>query len=104
MTAMGPDLPLQFPVAALESVCRRFHVRRLLAFGSVLRSDFSSDSDVDLLVEFQPGRTPGLAFFRLEADLSAVFGRRVDLNTRASLSPYFRDRALDEARALYVEA
>jgi predicted nucleotidyltransferase len=73
-------------------------------FGSVLRSDFSPESDVDLIVEFQPGRTPGLAFFRLESELSALLGRRMDLNTKASLSPYFRDRVLFEARALYVAA
>jgi predicted nucleotidyltransferase len=104
MSPMPPDLPLRFSVAALESVCRRYHVRRLSAFGSVLRSDFSPESDVDLIVEFQPGRTPGLAFFRLEAELSGLFGRRVDLNTKASLGPYFRDRVLYAARDLYVAA
>jgi predicted nucleotidyltransferase len=85
-------------------VCLRYHVRRLSAFGSALRSDSSPESDIDLIVEFQPGRTPGLAFFRLESELSALFGRRVDLNTKASLSPYFRDRVLFEARDLYVAA
>jgi hypothetical protein len=104
MSAMRVDFPLRFPPEALESVCRRYHVRRLSAFGSVLRADFSPSSDVDLLVEFHPGRTPGLAFFRLEGELSDIFGRRVDLNTRASLSPYFRDRVLFEARDLYVAA
>ena len=104
MAAMGPDLPLRYSVDALESACRRHNVRRLSAFGSVLRSDFCADSDVDLLVEFQPGRTPGFAFFRLEAELSDIFGRGVDLNTKASLSPYFRDRVLYEARDLYVAA
>jgi predicted nucleotidyltransferase len=104
MTAMRLNLPLRFSVDALESACRRYQVRRLSAFGSVLRSDFSPDSDVDLLVEFQPGRTPGFGFFRFEAELSDIFGRRVDLNTKASLSPYFRDRVLYEARDLYVAA
>jgi hypothetical protein len=102
--AVTADLPLRFDAAALESLCRSHHVRRLSAFGSVLRSDFSPASDVDLLVEFQPGRTPGLAFFRLEEELSELFGRRVDLNTQASLSPYFRDRVLYAARDLYVAA
>jgi uncharacterized protein len=104
MTAMPEAFASPFPVAELASVCLRYHVRRLSAFGSVLRSDFSPESDIDLIVEFQPGRTPGLAFFRLEWELSALFGRRVDLNTKASLSPDFRDRVLFEARDLYVAA
>jgi len=98
------EFPLPYSVAELASVCARYHVRRLSAFGSVLRSDFPPPSDVDLIVEFPPGRTPGLAFFRLESELATLFGRRVDLNTKASLSPYFRDRVLFEARDLYVAA
>jgi len=101
---MQPGLPIRFSEAELAAVCLRYHVRRLSAFGSVLRPDFSPESDVDLIVEFEPGRTPGLAFFRLESVLSALFGRRVDLNTPASLCPYFRDRVLFEARDLYVAA
>ncbi len=104
MDRMQEVIPIRFPETELTSVCLRYHVRRLSAFGSVLRSDFSSESDVDLIVEFEPGRTPGFAFFRLESELSALFGRRVDLNTKASLSPYFRDRVLFEARDLYVAA
>ncbi len=101
---MESGLPIRVSEAELAAVCLRYHVLRLAAFGSVLRSDFSPDSDVDLIVEFEPGRTPGLAFFRLESELSTLLGRRVDLNTRASLSPYFRDRVLFEARDLYVAA
>ena len=101
---MQQGLPIRVPEAELAAVCARYHVRRLSAFGSVLRSDFSPQSDVDLIVEFEPGRTPGLAFFRLEAELAELFGRRVDLNTKASLSPYFRDRVLFAARDLYVAA
>ena len=104
MSAMSPALPIEFSRETLASICRRYDIRRLSAFGSVLREDFSPGSDLDLLVEFQPGRTPGLAFFRLERELSDLFGRRVDLNTRASLSPYFRDRVLFEARDLFVAA
>jgi uncharacterized protein len=73
-------------------------------FGSALRDDFRADSDLDVLVEFQPGRTPGFGFFRLEEELTATFGRRVDLNIRASLSPHFPDRVLFEAREVYVAA
>jgi hypothetical protein len=104
MNAMSRGLPFEFSLDLLDAVCRRYGILRLSVFGSALRDDFRADSDLDLLVEFQPGRTPGFGFFRLEAELSAIFGRRVDLNTRASLSPYFRDRVLFEARDLYVAA
>lgn len=97
-------LAIRFSEPELAALCLRHHVRRLSAFGSVLRSDFSPESDLDLIVEFDAGRTPGLAFFRLESELAELFGRRVDLNTKASLSPYFRDRVLFEARDLYVAA
>jgi len=104
MVRMGSDLPLEFSSETLAVICRRHAVRRLSAFGSVLRADFLTSSDLDLLVEFEPGRTPGFGFFRLQEELTGLFGRRVDLNTRASLSPYFRDRVLFEARDLYVAA
>jgi predicted nucleotidyltransferase len=89
---------------ALTELCLRYHVRRLALFGSALRADFGPASDFDILVEFEPGRTPGLAFFRLQDELSSLLGRQVDLNTKASLSRHFRDRVLSEARDLYVAA
>jgi hypothetical protein len=101
---MKRSLPIEFSRETLDEVCRRYGIRRLSVFGSALRDDFSADSDVDLLVEFLPGRTPGFAFFSLETELAGLFGRRVDLNTKASLSPYFRDRVLFEAREVYVAA
>jgi predicted nucleotidyltransferase len=101
---MESALPIDYSPELLASLCQRFGVRRLAAFGSVLRDDFTPDSDVDLLVEFEPQRTPGFGFFRLQAELAELFGRSVDLNTSASLSPYFRDRVLFEARELYVAA
>jgi hypothetical protein len=104
MVPMGRDLPLKFSADALAVACRRHAVRRLCAFGSVLRDDFGAESDIDLLVEFEAGRTPGFGFFRLQEELARLFGRPVDLNTRASLSPYFRDRVLHEARDVYVAA
>ncbi len=89
---------------ALAAFCRRHHVRRLAFFGSALRDDFTPSSDVDVLVEFEPGHVPGLAFFSMEAELSAVLGRKVDLNTPGFLSRYFRDRVLAEAENQYVAA
>jgi predicted nucleotidyltransferase len=85
----------------LAGFCRRHHIRRLALFGSVLRDDFSPQSDVDVLVEFVPGHVPGLVFFSLEQELSNLLGRKVDLNTPGFLSPYFRDAVLAEAEVLY---
>ena len=86
----------------LVGFCRRNHIRRLALFGSVLRDDFRPDSDVDVLVEFEPGQVPGLRFFALEGELSEILGRKVDLNTPSFLSPYFRGRVLAEAEVHYV--
>ena len=86
----------------LAGFCQRNHIHRLALFGSVLREDFGPDSDVDVLVEFEPGRIPGLRFFALERELSEILGRKVDLNTPNFISPYFRDRVLAEAKVQYV--
>ena len=98
------SLKLEVQLAALTEFCRRNHIRRLALFGSVLREDFRGDSDVDVLVEFEPGHTPGLAFFRMQRELSELLGRKVDLNTAADLSPYFREEVLAEAEVLYDAA
>lgn len=95
---------LQLDREAVAAFCRRHHVRRLALFGSVLRDDFTPQSDVDVLVEFEPGHVPGLAFFSMEAELSALVGRKVDLNTPGFLSRYFRDQVLAEAETQYVAA
>jgi len=95
---------VQIDPQRIQDFCRRNHIRKLALFGSVLRDDFSPDSDVDVLVEFEPGHVPGLAFLAMEQELSALVGRKVDLNTRGFLSPYFRDRVLSEAEVQYGEA
>jgi predicted nucleotidyltransferase len=87
----------------IAAFCRRNHIRKLAVFGSALRDDFTSESDVDVLVEFEPGHVPGLAFFRMERELSELLGRTVDLNTPNFLSRYFRDEVLAEAEVQYVE-
>jgi predicted nucleotidyltransferase len=99
-----PRLRIDVDRERIADFCRRHHIRRLAFFGSVLRDDFTPESDVDVLVEFEPGKTPGFAFFRMEEELSEILGRRVDLNTRNSLSKYFRDEVLAEAEELYVQA
>jgi len=90
--------------AAVSEFCERHHIARLALFGSVIRDDFRPESDIDVLVEFQPGIRVGLAFIRMQDELSAVLGRTVDLHTPASLSKYFRDQILREAEPLYVAA
>jgi hypothetical protein len=89
-------------IDALADFCRRHHIRRLSLFGSVLRDDFRPDSDVDVLVEFEPGRTPGFAFFAMQEELSGMLGRRVELHTPGFLSRYFRDQVVAEAELLYA--
>jgi predicted nucleotidyltransferase len=90
--------------AKLADFCRRNHITKLALFGSVLRDDFRPDSDVDVLVEFEPGRTPGFAFFAIEEELSELVGRKVDLNTPGFLSRRFRDAVAAEAEVQYVAA
>ncbi len=88
----------------LAAFCRKHHIRKLALFGSVLRDDFRSDSDVDVLVEFEPGHVPG--FIRLagmEFELSALLdGRKVDMRTPEDLSRYFRDEVVASAEVQYV--
>ncbi len=88
----------------IAEFCQRHHVRKLALFGSVLRDDFGPASDVDVLVEFEPGHVPGFAFVEIQEELSAILGRNVDLHTPGSLSRYFRDRVVREAQVQYVAA
>ena|SRR5712691_225385 len=101
---MSTKAKIAVPKEQIAEFCRRHHIRRLALFGSVLRDDFRPDSDVDVLVEFEPGKTPGLAFFAMQDELSELLDRSVDLNTPMCLSPYFRNEVVEEAEAVYVEA
>ena len=88
---------------AIASFCDAHRVRRLALFGSVLGDRFAEDSDLDVLVEFEPGSTPGLlGIAGMELELEALVGRRVDLRTYGDLSRYFRDRVAAEARPIYA--
>jgi hypothetical protein len=99
------QLNIQVDEQKLADFCRRHHIRRLSLFGSVLSEDFERDSDVDVLVEFEPGRTPGLRFFILDEELSPIFGgRKVDVATPGSLYPRIRKRVLQSAEVIYAEA
>lgn len=96
-------IQVTFPKERIAEFCRKHHINKLAIFGSVLRSDFRDDSDIDVLVEFDPDHIPGLAFFAMADELSEILGRKVDLNTPQCLSKYFRDRVLTEAVIQYVE-
>ena len=89
----------------LAAFCREKHIRRLSLFGSALREDFGPDSDVDVLVAFDPEHVPGLfGMSRIARELSAFFGgRRVDLRTAEDLSRYFRERVVAAAEVQYAE-
>ncbi|HLL76142.1 MAG TPA: nucleotidyltransferase family protein [Pyrinomonadaceae bacterium] len=100
---MKTNRNITVPRGALAEFCRRHRIGKLSFFGSVLRDDFRPDSDVDVLIEFEPGHTPGL--FRLSdmsKELSALLGgRRVDLRTPQDLSPYFREEVIASAEVGY---
>ena len=93
---------LKLPKNKIDDFCRRHNVRRLALFGSVLGEDFTPESDVDILIEFEPGTRIGLRFFALQDELSQIVGRKVDLNTPGFLSKYFRERVMEEAEDQYA--
>ena len=96
---------IEIPRDRIAEFCRRWGVRKMSLFGSVIRDDFTPESDVDVLVEFRPGLTQGLRFYSdMPDELSKILGREVDLNTAMDLSKYFRQEVLDEAEVIYDQA
>jgi uncharacterized protein len=101
---MAHDAILGEQSETIAQFCQQNYITKLSLFGSVLRDDFSPESDIDILVEFEPGKTPGWAIVRMQTELSAIFGgRTVDLRTPQELSRYFRDRVMAEAVVQYVK-
>lgn len=97
------SLQIRIDKAKISDFCRRNHIRRLAFFGSVLRDDFRPDSDVDVLVEFEPDASVGLIKMAgLEIELSEIIGRKVDLRTPQDLSRYFRDKVVETAEVQYA--
>jgi len=87
----------------IAEICRRYHVRELAVFGSAARGDIRPDSDIDLLVEFEPDARIGLfKFVAMEQELAALFGRKVDLVTKPGLKPWIRPHVLRDAKILYA--
>jgi hypothetical protein len=89
---------IEIPKEKIAEFCRKHRIRQLALFGSILREDFRPDSDIDILVEFEPGQEPGLlGLARMERELSQVLGKEVDLRTPEDLSDRFRNRVLQSA-------
>lgn len=97
---MNPAIDI--PKDKIRELCRQNHIARLSIFGSALGEKFSPDSDIDVLVEFEPGHVPGFAFFKIQDQLSELFGRKVELSTPNFLSKYFRDEVLRQAEVQYA--
>lgn len=100
-------MPLQIEVSqeAIADFCRRNQIRKLAIFGSALRDDFTPESDVDVIVWFEPEANVGLfELYRMQQELVVLFQRDVDLNTENGLSKYFRDQVLSEPEVLYDAA
>ena len=95
---------IKIPKKKIEEFCKKHHIHKLSFFGSVLRDDFRSDSDVDVLVEFDPNHIPGLIRLAgMEFELSEILGRPVDIRTAQDLSRYFRQEVLHSAEVQYAE-
>ena len=96
---------IQPEVERLTEFCRRHHIRRLSVCGSVLREDFRPDSDIDILIEFDPDRRPGMVgLHEVEGELSELYGgHRIDLLNPKYLNRRIRDRLLREAEVLFAE-
>ena len=95
---------IQVDKERLSDFCRHNHIAKLSFFGSILREDFNPGSDIDVLVEFESGKTPGFGFFQLEIELAELLKRKVDLCTPNSIRRAYRESILAEARDLYVAA
>ena len=96
-------LRINIPAPELADVCRRYHVRRLALFGSALRDDFRPESDVDVLVEFEPEAHIGfMVLSRLQRELGALLQRPVDVVPKDGLKPLIRESVLSSAEVLYA--
>lgn len=92
---------LDIPADTVADICRRYRIRELAIFGSAARGDMTSSSDVDVMVEFEPGYHPGLGWFDLEEDLARALGRKADITQKSLLKPRVRNSALKDAVVVY---
>lgn len=94
---------IEIPEDRITEFCQRNHITKMALFGSVLRDDFTSQSDVDVIVEFHPEHIPGFAFFGMQDELGEIFHREVDMHTPAELSRSLK-HVLEEAQTIYDAA
>ena len=104
MATVVSELPIELDLDAVAEFCRENRIKKMSLFGSVLRDDFTPESDVDVLIEFEEGYRPGIKFFGLGAKLSPIIGREADVMTADSLHDYWRDEVLAEALTIYDAA
>ena len=102
VTAMTISPAIEISVDQLAGICQRYNVREISLFGSAARGEMRPDSDIDILVDFAPDAHPGWDVFRLEEELTQLFGRKVDMGTKESLKPRVRSAVLRDARVLYA--
>jgi len=101
---MAGKAKIAIPRERLAEFCKKYHIRKLSLFGSVISENFRQDSDVDVLVEFELGQVVGLLRLAgMELELSEILGRKVDIRTPADLSRYFREEVVSSAEVQYVE-
>jgi predicted nucleotidyltransferase len=101
---MTKRILIEFPKEEIEEFCKKHSIRKLSLFGSALRDDFTPESDLDILVEFDPSHIPGLIRLAgMELELGEILGRKVDMRTAQDLSRYFRDEVLRSALVQYAE-
>jgi predicted nucleotidyltransferase len=99
---MAYSLEQKMSKEKLTDFCRRNHIKKLSVFGPIIRGQLQPDSEIDILVEFERDRTPGLfSIIRMEMELTEVIGRKVDLRTPEDLSQYFRDEVMRDAELQY---
>lgn len=102
---MNQKISINIPREKVAEFCKKYHIRKLSLFGSVLRSDFRPDSDIDVLIEFEQGHSTGFfGLARMERELSEIFGgKKVDIRTTHELSRYFKDDVISQAAVQYAE-
>jgi len=99
------SVQIDIPKEKIADFCRRNRIRRLALFGSVVRDDFGPESDVDVLVEFEPGARVGfITLAGMEIELSRLLGQKAEIHTVKGLNPHFRDKVLAAAEVQYEQA
>ena len=102
MTVVPIQTAVPIPYERIAAFCEKYHVVKMWLFGSVLRDDFTPESDIDVLVEFDPEHIPGWEFYgRWPKELEAIFGHPVDLGTPDSLRPWVKSHIMSDAQVIY---